>query len=452
MTLHPDLSPTRVGELAYEKKRRALSLSRIRVGAVLAGVLLPFGLILDLFTPTHDPNALLIIRAVAIVGCLGIYGISWWPGMVRWAHALSYLLAGGLAVGAELMLIFGAGLTSHYYAGLAVIMIAVGLLFPWSIRQTASFSLFFLAVYLAPAAFAGPELDLPMLLSNAYFLANCGLVAVVGGALSQRLRRREFFGRLALEDQTQRLEEASLQLAANLSQMSELERAKTRFYAKVNHEFRTPLSLIAAPLEELTVDDAFSLPSDVRKRLELVQRNVERLRTLVDQVLEMARIGQEEGEPRLRPVPLEALVQEVSSEFEDYAASRGVRIEIEGTLERPLRSLPSAIETILRNLLSNAIKFMPDGGEVLVTLEDGREACALTVADRGLGIPEEEWERIFELFARVERPDGPKIPGSGVGLAITQELVRQIQGHLEVTHTPGGGATFRLTLPRIHAT
>ncbi|MDF1563793.1 MAG: HAMP domain-containing sensor histidine kinase [Deltaproteobacteria bacterium] len=448
MVRQGEASGGRETEEAYEARRRALTLSRVRLGALLAALLLPFGLFLDLTSELEHPSILIVIRGVAIAGCIAVYLLTRSGSLEARAHALSYGLALWLALGTVAMLVLGEGLTSRYYAGLTVVMIAVGLLFPWNLRQTAAVSLGFLGIYLVPALFLEGPLDRMALLGNAYFLLNCAVIMVVASAVTERLRRREFLGRLEIEDQRRELEEASEKLADNLRRLEELDEAKARFYAKVNHEFRTPLALIAAPLEELIEEENFELPDEVRRRLVLMRRNTERLRTLVDQVIELARIGLQKGEVRLEPLDLEELVREICAEFEGFAASREVRLRITGGIEFPVTTSADAIGGIVRNLLTNAIKFMPEGGEVTASLEDGRVACAISVADQGVGIPEDAQGRIFELFERIERAGAPAIPGSGVGLAIVSELVQQIRASLEVARCLEGGTVFRLTLPR----
>jgi len=229
--------------------------------------------------------------------------------------------------------------------------------------------------------------------------------------------------------------------------LAELDRAKTAFFSNVSHEFRTPLTLMLGPLEELAAKLA-TAPEEQRALLALAQRNGQRLLKLVNTLLDFARI--EAGRARVACAPLDigALTAELASTFRSACERAGLALEV----DCPPSSQPAWLdremwETVVLNLLSNAFKYTFEG-RISVRLREEPGAWLVTVADTGTGIPEDALPRIFERFHRVEGARGRSFEGSGIGLALVQELVRLHGGTLTVQSTPGRGSAFTVTIPK----
>ena len=227
--------------------------------------------------------------------------------------------------------------------------------------------------------------------------------------------------------------------------LAEIDRAKTTFFSNVSHEFRTPLTLMLGPVEQMIADDR--IPNDARDRLTLVQRNSLRLLKLVNSLLDFARIEAGRVQASFEPADLAVLTRDLASTFRSAIERAGLRYVVE------CDDLPEAVyidrdmwEKIVLNLLSNAFKFTLRG-EIAVRLRRESGRAVLTVADSGVGVPEEEIPRLFERFHRVEGGEARTQEGSGIGLALVHELVKLHGASIEVASQLQHGTTFRVSVP-----
>ncbi|WP_343630680.1 ATP-binding protein [Roseateles sp.] len=229
--------------------------------------------------------------------------------------------------------------------------------------------------------------------------------------------------------------------------LAELDRAKTSFFTNVSHELRTPLTLMLGPLEDAASEEELSLA--MRERLTLAHRNSLRLLKLVNSLLDFARI--EAGRMPLNPQPIDlaAFTRELAGVFQSTVQRADLTLNID------CPELPWAVsvdrdawEKIVLNLLSNAFKFTLQGG-ISVSLADVGQSVELCVADTGIGIPETELPHIFERFHRVEGSVGRTHEGTGIGLALVQEMVKLHGGSVKVQSKSGQGTRFIVSLPAI---
>lgn len=227
--------------------------------------------------------------------------------------------------------------------------------------------------------------------------------------------------------------------------LAELDRAKTTFFSNVSHEFRTPLTLMLGPLEELlAVQDG-----DARRLAGVAHRNGLRLLKLVNTLLDFSRIEAGRVQASYQPTDLAAFTADLASNFRSTMEKAGLRFSV---LCPPLPHLvyvdSEMWEKIVLNLISNAFKYTLEG-EVAVELrasDDGAEVVLL-VRDTGAGIPPEELPRLFERFHRVTGARGRTHEGTGIGLALVQELVKLHGGRVDVESVQGQGSTFSVRLP-----
>ena len=230
--------------------------------------------------------------------------------------------------------------------------------------------------------------------------------------------------------------------------LAELDRAKTTFFSNISHEFRTPLTLMLGPLENLLEDrSAESFAPAVRQEVETVQRNGLRLLKLVNTLLDFSRLEAGRIRATYRPVNLASRTAELASVFRSAMERAGLtyRVNCE-PLPEPVYVDVEMWERIVLNLLSNAFKFTLTGGvEVTLRAIDGH--AELAVVDTGTGIPEAELPRIFERFHRIEGAPGRTHEGTGIGLALVDELVRLHGGAVQVKSQLNSGTTFRVSIP-----
>jgi PAS domain S-box-containing protein len=230
--------------------------------------------------------------------------------------------------------------------------------------------------------------------------------------------------------------------------LAELDRAKTTFFSNVSHEFRTPLTLMLAPLEDvLNGFDGAPLSPDQRERLDVAHRNSLRLLRLVNMLLDFSRIEAGRIRARYQPTDLATLTADLASGFRSATERAGLFLDVAcENLPAPVFVDRDMWEKIVLNLLSNAFKFTFEGG-VTVALHAAEDAAVLRVRDTGVGIPAAELPRLFERFHRIEGQRSRSFEGSGIGLALVQELVSLHGGSITATSEPGQGTEFTLRIP-----
>jgi signal transduction histidine kinase len=227
--------------------------------------------------------------------------------------------------------------------------------------------------------------------------------------------------------------------------LAALDQAKTHFFSNVSHEFRTPLTLMLGPLEELVGGQG--LTETQRHRLELIHRNAHRLQRLVNALLDFSRLEAGRAQAHFEPVDLAVLTRDIASTFRSAMDRAGLAFEVNcPPLDQPAHVDRDMWEKILLNLLSNAFKFTLSGSVCVRMGQEDRQAW-LEVADTGVGIAPDELPRLFERFHRIAGVEGRTHEGSGIGLALVQELVKLHGGQIEATSQPGAGTTFRIELP-----
>lgn len=227
--------------------------------------------------------------------------------------------------------------------------------------------------------------------------------------------------------------------------LAEIDRAKTAFFSNVSHEFRTPLTLILGPLEEAARRDG--LDAATRHDLETAHGNALRLSKLVNALLDFARVEAGRAQAVYRPTDIAAATAQLASSFESLCERAGVRLRVDcPPLSQPIHLDHDMWEKIVLNLVSNAFKFTL-AGKITVTLSEADGHAVLSIADTGVGIPDSELPRIFERFHRIEGVVGRSQEGSGIGLALVQELVRLHGGAVQVRSTEGAGSTFTVRIP-----
>ncbi|RKG93442.1 ATP-binding protein [Corallococcus terminator] len=249
----------------------------------------------------------------------------------------------------------------------------------------------------------------------------------------------------------QQIQEANQQLRTANEQLGELDRLKSEFFANVSHEFRTPLTLMLGPTEDLLAGRSGTLPDEARRELERVHRNAGRLLKLVNALLDLSRLEAGPKEERFVPSDLAALTADAASSFRSAMERTGLLLTVDcPPLSEPVYVAPDLWEQIVLNLVSNAFKFTLQGGVTLRLREHGRKVV-LEVEDTGAGIPAQELPRLFERFHRVPGTASRTHEGTGIGLALVQEFARLHGGTVAVRSTEGQGATFTVELPLGHA-
>ncbi|HNP24981.1 MAG TPA: response regulator [Panacibacter sp.] len=236
--------------------------------------------------------------------------------------------------------------------------------------------------------------------------------------------------------------------AARLKAMDEI---KSRFFSNITHEFRTPLSLILSPVEQMQQDA--SLSPVIKQGLGIVQRNARQLLRLINQLLDMSKLESGTMRLSLSRSNIHLFVQDCVNSFQQAAAGKNIHLLLEGdTPSQEYLFDTDKLEKILFNLLSNAIKFTSNGGEVIVHLAIDHDLVkgdqlVLRVADSGLGISEEKLPYIFDRFYQVDNSAARRYEGTGIGLALVKELAELLQGTVHASSQQGAGSVFVVSCP-----
>ena len=238
-----------------------------------------------------------------------------------------------------------------------------------------------------------------------------------------------------LAERNQRVEEQKATIEHLLSR-------KNSLFANVSHEFRTPLTLILGPLDQLIEKAKNS--SEQKPMFQRLRRNANRLLNLVDQLLFLARTTGSHYQIR-ETLRLDECVEYLVSSFQPLAEEKSLQLTTTKCHAASVLANKDAVESMVSNLLSNAIKYTPAGGQIMVSLERLSDTVKLSVSDTGRGLSISEQATIFERFTRLD--EDRSVEGTGIGLALVRELAEAHEGDIEVESVIGEGTTFTLVLP-----
>jgi PAS domain S-box-containing protein len=277
----------------------------------------------------------------------------------------------------------------------------------------------------APDGFLVAGLSPRRVIDNAYRDFLRLVTAGLGGALSNAR---------ALEAERRRVDA-----------LADLDRAKTAFLSNVSHEFRTPLTLLLGPLRDELGAEA--IPERSRERLEVAYRNGVRLLKLVNALLDFSRIEVGRMQARFEATDIGTFTRDLASSFESAFHEAGLKLNVRShALDGTVFVDRDKWEKVVLNLLSNALKFTFEGGVEVRVAQEG-ERAVLSVRDSGVGIDPAEMPRLFERFHRIEGARSRSHEGSGIGLAMVQELVKMHGGEIGVQSQPGQGSVFTVSIP-----
>jgi signal transduction histidine kinase/ligand-binding sensor domain-containing protein/DNA-binding NarL/FixJ family response regulator len=234
----------------------------------------------------------------------------------------------------------------------------------------------------------------------------------------------------------------------------ELDHMKSRFFANISHEFRTPLTLITGPIDDL-LKSAGRANTKYRNLLGMMKRNTQRLQQLISELLELSRLETGRMQLKVSTGDMGGFLRSIASSFLSLAEKKRIRYEID------IKEEPGAfyfdkdkLEKIVTNLISNALKFTREGDSVRVRADypsspdhDSLKQVRILISDTGPGIPEKEREKIFDRFHRIDNHESRYTEGTGIGLALVKELVDLYRGKIELESEVGKGSTFRVFLP-----
>ncbi|WP_055149574.1 ATP-binding protein [Jiulongibacter sediminis] len=227
--------------------------------------------------------------------------------------------------------------------------------------------------------------------------------------------------------------------------LKEKERIKSAFFANISHEFRTPLTLIISPLQEM-INGTFS--GNQQSYLKMMLRNGRRLLDLVNQLLDLAKLEVGSLQLQKEKADINGFIKSLASSFESLAEIRGIRFFLTAPVGGILVDFDKdKIQKIITNLLSNAFKFTPEGGQVRLEISQKTDGIRIDISDSGIGIPLKDLPHVFDRFYQVKDLNNMEQSGSGIGLALVKELTELHGGHIQVRSRQNEGTHFSVTLP-----
>ena len=225
--------------------------------------------------------------------------------------------------------------------------------------------------------------------------------------------------------------------------------AKSEFLASMSHELRTPLNAIGGYAELLALGVRGSLNADQAQDVARIRRSQQHLLTLINDVLNFAKVDAGQAEYRLTAVPVDEALHDTETMIAPQIVAKGLRYSYKGgDKTASVLADPEKLQQIVLNLLTNAVKFTDAGGSITLSAKPRGNCIEISVADTGAGISPEKLERIFDPFVQAERRLNQPVQGVGLGLAISRDLAQAMDGEITVESTVGKGSTFTLSLPR----
>lgn len=237
-------------------------------------------------------------------------------------------------------------------------------------------------------------------------------------------------------------------LLYDITQIRRLEKVRTDFVTNASHELRTPVTALKG-FAEVLLDGAMEDPATLKQFMEIIYKESKRLEVLVNDILELSRVEQKQVPMNIEIVNLSETITACFKVIKAQAENKKIKFRMytSGSEAILLSTDKSRLEQILNNLIMNAVNYTDDGGKISVRVEQINNEAVINVSDTGIGIPEEDLNRIFERFYRVDKARSRNSGGTGLGLSIVRYLVQNLNGRIEVKSNLGIGTTFTVYLP-----
>ena len=427
---------------SFREYESGIAFDNARRAAVFAAVFMLAASSLDWVIITDYGLEFLFIRATCAV-LLG--GIFWYLGNSR-RTASTNILAQGIAllplVSICVMIAVTEGGNSVYYAGLNLVLVGLSLLLRWTFWNSLSMIAVTFISYTASVIISPVDSNFRTLFGNCFFLFVTSVFVLAGSYYYEKLRFSEYCLRMEVERSRELLESQNRQL-------SELDEAKTRFFANISHELRTPLTIMLGITERLRMLLGRQSGDPVIQEMTLMlEQNGLRLLKLIDDLLDLVRFDTGHADVNRQPTLIAPHIEGLLRSLRHLAEQDRVALIWECKADSEAILLDrDKFDKILLNLVINAIKFTPSSGTIEVKVTAADHVLHLTVEDTGVGIPPEVLPRIFERFWQVDTSSTRKFQGAGIGLALVRSLTEAMDGSVKVDSQLGHGTTFTITLP-----
>ena len=421
---------------AHEQRQRIYT---GKVACLLVIFLMPVGFCLDYFVYPSHLQLFLVVRILTSFLACGLLYLHFTEAGHRYYRFLGVPIALLPAAAIAWMIYDTQGPVSPYYAGLNLIVLAVSVVVRFNrIESVAAVGGIFLLYF---ATCVRGITSFPMFVNNCYFLLLTGVIVVVGNHFFTQLRIQEFTLRYQLDQNKREIEETNRKLV-------EVDKLKSRFFANVSHEMRTPLTLLISPLESLIKRFEGTEDTNANDLLDTMRSNSMRLLKLINDLLDLVRVEAGRMDTKSEPLGVVDFFKGLSSAIRQVAAEKKIQVvtHVDEALGTFLTDRDK-LEKILLNLLFNALKFTPAGGKIELQAKKKDEEVLLSVSDTGIGIAEKSLPFVFDRFWQADNSSRRKYQGVGIGLSLVKELSEMMGGGVSVTSTEGKGTIFVVRLP-----
>ncbi len=427
---------------SFREYESGIAFDNARRAAVFAAVFMLAASSLDWVIIREHALNFLVIRATCAI-LLG--GIFLYLGRSRHSPS-SKIVAQGIAllplISICVMIAVTDGGNSVYYAGLNLVLVGLSLLLRWTFWNSLGMILATFVCYITSVMVSSTTPHFTYLFGNLFFLFVTSVFVLAGSYYYEKLRFSEFCLRMEVERSRTMLESQNRQL-------SELDEAKTRFFANISHELRTPLTIMLGITERLRMVLGRQATEPIVQEMTLMlEQNGLRLLKLIDDLLDLVRFDTGHADVNRQPTLIEAHIEGLLRSLRHLAEQDRVALLWECNTDSEAIQLDrDKFDKILLNLVINAIKFTPSSGTIEVKVKVVDKQLRLTVEDTGVGIPPEVLPRIFERFWQVDTSSTRKFQGAGIGLALVRSLTEAMEGSVQVDSQLGHGTTFTIELP-----
>jgi signal transduction histidine kinase len=425
---------------AFKRQERQDRIGNSKLATVLSIVLMPAGLTLDYFVYPQHLWLFFTIRVMA--SCL--MGLMWlWFYLTGEKHdrvfGVTWYMVPTVAI--AWMMYYANDPNSPYYAGLNIVLLAVGLLSPWTYRQNLISASVVMVIYFVASFSMSAKQPFGAVFNNLYFLTLTAVIVVAGSHAAYQQRLREFSLRYELDKNRKSLEQTNQKLV-------ELDRLKSRFFANVSHEMRTPLTLLLSPLETLAKRYAALFDQNTQEMLQTMQNNGMRLLKLINDLLELIRLESGRLEIKKEPLAVMEFMSGLASAVNQMAVAKQIALttHTDAELGRAIADRDK-LEKIVLNLLFNSLKFTPKNGRIWLRAEKSGDYFIISVKDTGIGIAEKSLPFVFDRFWQEDGSAKRKFQGVGIGLALVKELTETMGGSVTVESQVGKSTIFTVRLP-----
>ena len=233
------------------------------------------------------------------------------------------------------------------------------------------------------------------------------------------------------------------------SELQQLDQMKSRFFANISHDLRTPITLMTGPAELMAEEEVIKSQLSLQKSVKTISQNGKKLLRLVDEMMDLARLESNKIKIHEENVPLFEFCNNIFESYLIAAQRKKLDFQFNYGLSKDLylQTDPKRLEKVLDNLINNALKFVDIGGQISLTIAEEQSSILIKVLDNGRGIPKEDLPHVFDRFFQSKNPDLVQTSGSGIGLALCLEFAKLMGGGLNVESVFGEGSTFTLSLP-----